>query len=99
MATTKAKLATVCTSGVLRVRIELASRELTMINYEASRLANAIILYCCNSGIDIPRLNHTFCRRIFQAVTATQNPLVPRQTNDQLINHVMRFICHSDRLS
>ena len=61
MATTIAKLATVCTSGVLRVCIELASRELTMINYEASRLANAIIFYSCNSGIDIPRLNLTFC--------------------------------------
>jgi hypothetical protein len=96
-ATTKCKLATVCRSDQLKARIEVASRELTIINYEAGRLANAIALYCCNSGVDIPRMNLTFCRRIFQAVTATQNPTVPRPTDDPLIALVMDTIYSPQR--
>jgi hypothetical protein len=70
--------------------INNAVKNMTYISFEACRLANAYILHLLSEDLPIPPLDYNhFMRLPFQAVIRiSNNPHVPKQTSNILLNQV-----------
>ena len=67
---------------------------MSKITYEGSLLADLVALYLINTNQSIPRLDQTFFRRTFKAITAKNKRQlnIPCDTADSTINFCRDFL-------
>jgi hypothetical protein len=93
--TTKIGLGIFLSEKSLGPVIEDVVKRMTYITFEASRLANAFVLYLLERQMPIPCLDHNhFMCKVFQAVLRDdlRDPTTPKNTANDVLNHVRNTI-------